>query len=76
MNQEKNKEVERIRSEREGRMRPYFDLFHGIPAKRSELPPEALEATNVLIGAGKFIEQLGADGEHIIYLAKHEFRKV
>lgn len=57
-----------IRKQREGRMRPYFDLFHGVPTKRSQLPEESLEATEVLIKAGKFLEQKLIEGDSLIYL--------
>lgn len=60
--------LQHIRKQREGRMRPYFDLFHGIPSLKSQLPPEAIEATNILINAGKLIEQKQVDGDSIIFL--------
>lgn len=65
---ERDKVLQDITKQREGRMRPYFDIFHRIPAKRSELPSEALEATDILIQAGKFTEQKQLDGDSLIYL--------
>ena len=65
---EREQTIQRIREERESQTRPYFSIFKGMPVRRSELPSYTLEATEVLIKAGKFIEQYQLDGDSLIYL--------
>lgn len=60
--------LKNIAEQRESRMKPYFDIWHGQPALRSQLPQEALAATEILIQANKFTEQKTLDGDAVISL--------
>jgi hypothetical protein len=46
----------------------YFGLFHGEAHTRSELKDVVAPAVDVLVNDGKAIEQLGLDGDNLIYM--------
>jgi hypothetical protein len=53
--------------ERPSDLKNYFGLFHGEQHPKSKLT-EALPAVEVLIKDGKAIEQLGLDGDSLIFI--------
>ena len=54
--------------ERPCNLKPYFELFSGVPHTRSEMSEDVTPAIEILIFEGKVIEQLALDGDNLIYM--------